>query len=413
MNKTLWSAKEIARLKELLSVNADKDEIRKSFPDRTWDSIENKIVRIGGRKRSTTDYETLIRKNLAENKILKTKVNELEKEKDAQDQIIRYAKDSIDVLPVIRSPRPYGFTKNKSVESVVLVGSCWHIGEVINKQEMGGLNEYNFDIFCKRLQFLIEKTISFTADNMSSHVFPEINVLLTGDMVSGIIHDELEASNQLNIVEQATVGAHVAAQALLDLARAFPKVTVTCVVGNHGRVKHQKYFKHKQQVNWDYIFYNYLALMLRNQKNIIFNIPLSFWAGVEIQGWKFMIQHGDNVKSWGGIPFYGIKREVSKWIEIKASQRDFFQYFVMSHFHMGGRLQSPTGEHILNGSLKGGDEYAAGLGLYGDPTQLIFGVHPKYGKSWELAINTKYADNNERSRYKYSLSTPIANQELP
>lgn len=345
--------------------------------------------------------------------LLKSKNNQLIKESNAQDAIIEYNKLTINAFSPVQLPKAYTFKKgSKTSESAVLVGSCWHIGEVINKEEMGGLNEYNFDIFLKRLQFLVEKTISFTMENMSAHTFEELHVFLTGDIVSGIIHDELSETNDLNVVEQASLGAFVTAQAILDLARVFPRVILTTVVGNHGRVKKEKYFKHKQTVNWDYVFYNNLALWLKNQPNIKFNIPLSFWAGVEVQGSKFLIQHGDMIKSYMGIPFYGLNREVSKWTEIKASQKDFFQYFIGSHFHTKAVLQSPTGERILNGMLKGADEFSAGLGLYNDPIQLLFGVHKKYGKSWELSINPKYADKEiKESRYHYNRKIPAALQK--
>ena len=340
---------------------------------------------------------------------LKRKYRELLKEGNVQDKILEFNANAINALPAVEPPAPFIPMKAHAVESAVLVGSCWHIGEVINKQHMGGLNEYNFDIFCRRLQFLIERTITFTTANMSKHKFEELHVFLTGDMVSGIIHEELTETNDLNIVEQAHLGSLVTAQAFMELAQAFPKVIVTCVVGNHGRTEKSKRFKGKQQINWDYVFYNNLALLLANQKNISFNIPLSFWAGVEVQHHKFLIQHGDLVKSWGGIPFYGITREVGKWMAIKASQKDFFNYWVGSHFHTRADLQTPTGSNILNASLKGGDEYAAGLGLYGDPIQVLFGVHAKYGKTWSIDIKTQYGDKTP-TKYHYNKALPMANQ---
>ena len=340
----------------------------------------------------------------AENALLKKKVALLLKEANAQDRIISYNKMSVDALEPVKYKPSYNKEDKETPESAVLVGSCWHIGETISRDEMGGMNEYNFEIFVRRFQYLIDKTIH----NALKYTITELHLVLTGDMVSGIIHDELEASNELNIVEQATIGALVVAQGIQDLAANFPKVIVTCVVGNHGRTKQKKYFKHKQQVNWDYVFYTNLALMLKKQKNVSFNIPLSFWAGVQIQNSRFLVMHGDLVKSWGSIPFYGLNREEAKWVKIKSSQSDFFNYFVASHFHTKAVLQTPMGEQILNGSLKGGDEYAIGLGFYGDPIQLLFGVHPKYGKSWEVSINAKHAD--AKVRYKYNRSLHVAEQ---
>lgn len=329
--------------------------------------------------------------------LLEHEKKELQKQANAQDTIIELAKLALDALPPVAVPTPLHLPSKPDVESAVLVASCWHIGEVVRSEEMNGMNEYNFDIFCKRVQRLVEKTISFTAENMKAHTFDELRIFFTGDMVSGIIHDELTETNQLNIIEQATLGALVTAQAIRDLAAKFPRIICTCVVGNHGRVRKEKYFKGKW-VNWDTVFYNYLALLLRNQTNVTFQIPQSFWTGVEVKGWKFLITHGDLIKSWGSIPFYGIKRAVDAWLEIEAARGKFFQYFVASHFHNKAVLQKAVGESILNASLKGGDEYALGIGRYSDPVQLLFGVHHRYGKTWEIGINTKYL-NGLKPRY--------------
>lgn len=358
-------------------------------------------------------YDQALESLRGEIRILKSKYKIAIRSRETQRLILEANAESIASLPKVKAPGPIILNPKdrKTTESAVLVGSCWHIGETINKEEMGGLNEYNFDIFVRRLQFLVGKAIKFTRQNMAMYNFEELHVLLTGDMVSGIIHEELAETNDLTIVEQATLGAFVTAQAILELAQAFPKVKVTCVVGNHGRIGPKKYFKHKQSVSWDYVFYTNLALLLKKQPNVSFNIPKSFWALVNIQGWNFLVMHGDLIKSWGSIPFYGINREVAKWVKIKASQDTFFNYTVMSHFHTFAMLQSPTGEDILNGSLKGGDEYAAGLGLFNDPVQILFGVHPRYGKTWQLPINTKHAEDTPRaSRYKYDKTRSIANQ---
>jgi hypothetical protein len=329
---------------------------------------------------------------------------------NAVERLMMRLGEVVEALPPVKAPKPYKISKDTVKESAVLVGSCWHIGEKIDFEEMGGLNEYNFDIFTRRLQHVVDKTISFTQGNMSNHVFEDLHVFLTGDMVSGIIHEELIESNELHIVDQALMGALVTAQALQDLAGQFPKVIVTCVVGNHGRTQKEKTFKNKGTKSWDYVFYNTLAMLLKNQPNIEFIIPKSYWAVVDVQGHLFQVQHGDTVRGSLGIPFYGFKREVGKWAEIHAVQNRIVRYYVTSHFHTKAILQSGIGEMIMNASLKGGDEYAIGLGLYGDPIQLLFGVHERYGKTWELSLNAKYTNAADDMRYRFDLRQPIANQ---
>lgn len=380
--------------------------------------VQEKLVGVPRGIRELTDAELPVEEQVSEDKraaIHEARANDYKRRYEAlldhtnaEDKLLGMAEQTLSALPKVPAPKLPKGSGYRTTESAVLVGSCWHVGEKINLEEMGGLNEYNFDIFVRRLQHLVETTIKFTTGNMSNHVFEDVHVFLTGDMVSGIIHDELEQTNELNIVDQAFLGALVTAQALLDLARTFPKVIVTCVVGNHGRTKQEKQFKGKATVSWDRVFYETLALLLKNQANVQFLIPKSYWAQVEVQGHLFQVQHGDTVRSALGIPFYGLKREQGKWMEINAVQKRFVRYTVLSHFHTKAILQSGIGEMIMNGSLKGGDEYAIGLGLYGEPVQLLFGVHPTHGKSWELSINAK--EPNVDVRYRYDIRKSLAAQ---
>lgn len=356
---------------------------------------------------ASAEAQADIKRLTAELKLARSRVAAMESEAHAQAKLLDYATTAIRALPAMPpAPRPRKPGKGQTVESAVMVASCWHVGETVRAAEMGGLNEYNFDVFCLRLQRLVDAAVRFTTENMRAHVFDELHVIHTGDFVSGIIHDELSETNCLNIVEQATLGALVTAQALRELAAVFPRVVFTGVVGNHGRTTPRKRAKGKQQINWDYVAYQYLALMLRDQRNVRFNLPLSFWAGIEIKGHNFHVSHGDDIKSWAGIPFYGLGRSAAKWLEIGVAKRDFFRYFVRSHFHTRGELQTALGENILNGSMKGGDEYALTLPAFGDPIQLLFGVHERYGKTWSLPINTKFTDT--QCRYYYDRDRPLA-----
>lgn len=357
-------------------------------------------------------YETLIAALRADNRGLKSKLDALRREAHVQDRLIDAARVTLDALPPAPPPRPVSAGRRKdsrTVESAVLGCACWHIGETVRAVDTDGLSAYDFDIFCRRLQRLVDTTISFTQENMASYRFDELHILHLGDAISGEIHDELAQTNCLNIVEQATLGAWVTAQAVRELAAVFPRVLFTGVVGNHGRTRQKKYFKYKAQVNWDYVLYNYLALLLRDQPNVVVRAPLSPRAGVNIKGHAFHISHGDDIKAHMGIPFYGISRNVSRWVEIGASQAKFWRYFIRAHFHTGAKLQTAVGENILISSLKGGgDEYALGLPAFNPPQQLLFGVHTRRGKTWELPI--EFHDTPSTSRYVYDRTRSLVEQ---
>ena len=269
----------------------------------------------------------------AQNAILLKKYKMAQRDASTQDRLVEYNNlvvDSIPFLANISLSQPTA-PSISDPEEAVLVCSCWHIGEVVKANDMGGMNEYNMDIFVRRLQQLVDKTVGIVAPLQKSRGLKTLHLIHTGDAVGGIIHSELTESNDLNIVEQAHLGALVTAQAILELRHYFSNISFTGVIGNHGRIKEERYFKNKAQVNWDYVFYNTLATLLQNFPEIVFNIPLSYWTDIDILSWKFLIQHGDSMGR--GNLYNTLQRSTAKWRDILAVQGKHFNYFISSHYH--------------------------------------------------------------------------------
>ena len=163
-------------------------------------------------------------------------------------------------MPAVQPPKPIKVSKKITSEEILLLLSDPHIGEVVNPDEMAGINEYNFDIYKQRMDFLGSNVINITKGKLVGYNFETLNVAMLGDMVTGQIHDELVETAEGTIIEWCIGGALVMAQFYLDLAQHFKHIQVHCVVGNHGRMHKKPRFKHRY-VNWDYMFYMTLALM--------------------------------------------------------------------------------------------------------------------------------------------------------
>lgn len=164
---------------------------------------------------------------------LDRKYKKLLKEGDAADKLVDYARGAIDSLPAVPVPCKPRSSKKLTHESLVVVGSDWHVGEIVSAEETGGLNSYDIETFAKRLQVMIDKTISFTKRNLGgSHRFSECHFFMLGDMLCGDIHEELTNTAHHHIVDQMLMASVITAQALIDLAREFPKVVVTGISGN-------------------------------------------------------------------------------------------------------------------------------------------------------------------------------------
>lgn len=209
-------------------------------------------------------------------------------------------------IPIIRS------FKTKP-QDVVLLLSDLHLGLVVNKNEVGGLSHYNRDIFKQRLENLITKIIKITSMHRTTSQIDTIHVFALGDNVHGsndagqwgFLHTEQNICDQIFdlIVELE--------KAILILSKAFKNVKFYGVYGNHGRIS--KRGMEKKFVNWDYILYKFLEKSSSNQKNVEFFVPRSPFQVASVQGNKFLLIHGEQVRGWGGLPFYGMVRAESKF----------------------------------------------------------------------------------------------------
>ena len=321
----------------------------------------------------------------AETKILDRKVKQYEKETEIQEKILEIVRDSIAAMPKLIF-KQYKFESVKKPIVCVPVGllSDLHIGEEVTLEDTRGLGIYNFDIMKKRMEAFTQKLIDILVFKSQGYVYPEMRIVFDGDIVSGIRHDELRETNELEIVEQLFEGAQVVAENILQFCPYFPKVRVDCIYGLKHSIFTLKYKFKKRYVNFDYIFYRILELLLRDNKQIEFNIPKSFFDIIDIQGWKFLVYHGDDIKGWAGIPYYGMDRDIGKFRKILQYSNEKFDYVLLAHFHTPTELGAET---IVNGSMKGADEFALGaVRQMSKATQTLFAVHKQQGITYKYNI---------------------------
>jgi len=301
---------------------------------------------------------------------------------------IREVAPHADPFPVPRILKP---NHEVEEETPILLLSDLHYGDVVDERETGGLAVYNTDIARRRAIYTAERAVKMCRHHLrGGYHLPDIEVFGLGDMVSGVIHKELEVAAEVDIVSQAYEAGRVLADMLRILAKNFRVVHFTGVVGNHGRVEQQRYFKVKAHRSWDRVAYLFAKEMLQGQKNITFDIPDSFWSIREVEGRKFLLMHGDQIKSWAGIPFYGLQREYLKWRSLAQSFVGGFDDLVVAHFHTPNLIKVGRENIYINGSLIGGDEFSLGaVSAACDPIQLLFGMNKKRGRTWLFDINSK------------------------
>jgi len=325
------------------------------------------------------------------------------REESISDKMIRVLKDEAKALPkidVMWEPPSQKVTQ----ETAVLLLSDLHLGEIVDRDVVCGFGEYDFDIFNKRLKFLAKSMRSIIVRKLTGYKIDKLCIFGLGDMVSGRIHDEL-IENSEDIIFQIMNGAFVTAQFVLELAQMFPEIEIDGVLGNHGRIIRKKYYK-KRYTNWDFVFYQFLGMFLANNPRIKCNFPKSFFVIKKIRGWTFLLIHGDNIRSWMGIPWYGIERMMWKLGDLLKDKGTNVNYRILGHFHNTGELDRAFGELVINGSMIGGTEFSLmSMGEFNRPTQLFFGVHTEIGMTWRYPLRLDLKGVKEVIPYKH-------NQEL-
>lgn len=248
----------------------------------------------------------------------------------------------------------------------VLLLSDWHIGEVVDKEAMNGINEYDWEIAKERLNDVYKALVSF--QNNRPYPIDELVIALLGDMNGGGNHEELSETNEFPAAEQCIRTGQLIGQFIEKVVADYPKIRVIGVAGNHPRVA-KKPANKRVYDNFDWLSYKYAELYLKNY-DLEWQLPRSGYHIAEVAGKQMLFFHGDGIRStMPGVPWGGVVRRVNEMKKQYAEQGVLLSYFALGHFHQANVTQ---GSVFMNGSLKGADEYS--LKQFGGgerPTQLL------------------------------------------
>jgi hypothetical protein len=292
-------------------------------------------------------------------------------------------KEGVKSLPVVKSlsaPKP---RRNPAhVEESVLLFSDLHAAATVSKLETDGFNEYDFNIFCRRMQALQNAIVDITDIHRQAFQLNKLNVFSLGDIISGDIHFELEKTNDMPLITSAIQTATVIAQFLLKMAGVYDEIKFFGVTGNHGRKTREKGFKHRYD-SIELIIYSMLPLLTANQPNISYIIPQSPWLLVNIFDWVYLLTHGDQKSnSFAGIPYYGLGRLTNEF-QGMYRKRGGFDLACYGHYHTPAEIEN----YLVNGSMVGTDEFAIqAVRKVTPPSQKFFGVSSKRLRTFNYDI---------------------------
>jgi len=247
------------------------------------------------------------------------------------------------------------------------------VGEVVDKNMVQGIGEYNTPVFIDRINRLAERICVFREQDKNSLGLNKLVIHMLGDMVEGeTIYKGQAYFIDLPVIEQLAVALRENVNFILTMASAFPQVEIFAVMGNHGRVGGKG--DNHPRTNFDNILYMMMQMALEKQKNVKMFVSYSPTMLVRHGNFNFALNHNDDVKSYMGTPYYGLERKARRLSDLFGMT---VHYKVGGHFHTPANLGDET---IMNGTLVGGSELSINkMNVSSRPCQKIFYFDDKHG----------------------------------
>jgi hypothetical protein len=322
---------------------------------------------------------------VSDEEVLRHRVAELESElrsrrkMDVRDErIVREFEEALkDVRPryrPLKSTKPSG----RDHEHILLLSDL-HAGERVSREETLGLNAFDWSILMDRLARIQRGVLSFQQHR--PYPIKKLHVFFLGDMLSGTIHEELEATNELPGEKAVVQLGQDLASWLEGFVPCYEAINVVGVVGNHPRLHKKPRHKQAAALNSDYTLYKFIEVFHRGNRAFDFYFPDAKFADVMVGGWRFLLMHGDGIRStMVSVPWGGIIRFLSK-LESQFQQAGKpLDYVTAGHYHEANWVRGVSTRLFMNGSLKGVDEYVLHrFGAAAPPSQLLLTLYPKKG----------------------------------
>jgi len=256
----------------------------------------------------------------------------------------------------------------------------------LGKQTM----DYDAVIGAQRLHKYARKVVEITEVKRNGSRIDELRLYLGGDMVEGETGNYPSQPYDVHssVIRQAMREAPDMFEAMIYyLLKYFKKIHILGVPGNHGRGASRHATRHNE-TNWDRVFYWTLRDRVigsdlkpdkQMRKRVTFEIPEGdkFWVLDRVWGWGNLIVHGDQIRGWSGIPYYGVQKKTHGWADSMPHDWDnlFFGHF---HQHASGTINYRR--WFGTGSTESSNNYALEqLASAGPPSQRLLFMTKKNG----------------------------------
>lgn len=320
--------------------------------------------------------------------VLSDEVRELRAALARAQKAAVYDERAVQLLEMSLEPKRPSYKPPKTLDRIgftphefLLQWSDLHGCERVSREQTNGLNHYDFETMVERHWKMRDAIISFKRHR--PYPVKRLTIVPGGDMVSGDIHDELRETNEKVLTEAAIDIGLFGADWIESIASEFEEVVVDgMVVGNHGRRSKKPPGKNVHD-SFDYLVYEIMRIRLAGLPNVRVatgedgRIKRARHQFIRVAGKQILVWHGDGVRStMTGVPWGGITRRCNE-LQKQYEARGRIDHFLIHHWHTPHLVENRR--ILVNGSVKGPDEFGISMGMSTPAVQVMHTFHPTRG----------------------------------
>lgn len=305
----------------------------------------------------------------------------------------------------IKVPKAYKFKKKGKLEREVVVSiNDVHFGAIVNPEEVGGSNRYDWEVACRRMAYLAKQVGDYKIEKRGET--KRLHVVINGDILQGVIHDLTARTAELLALQQ--VGAlHILIYFISYVSQFYEEVVVHGISGNHEDSPHRREGGRVTSHKYDSALTPVLAGLsasFRNEKRIKFVFPKGLHCDVQLPGGRMLATHGDTMfsKQLGNpstnLNVKGLSDIINRFNTGELNKgRDLVKLVLMGHVHNHVNFTTFDGIKVyIAPSLSGIDSYAHSLAINSNQTgQVIFESTKNYILGDPRLVDVLAADNDK------------------
>ena len=345
---------------ELLGLDYNPDSLRKSQDSpfgglAVYKEMQKRIINSGDKELKKTlksDLQELqkIKYSIADERAA---LNKLIREQSRIDFVKELAKECVGAMPPLQ-PKIVDFSDNIYRSNALVVAlSDFHYGLEISEYN----NQYNVEIFYKRLEYLLSRAIEEIECNGNIR---NVIVLGIGDFIAGLIHNVIRVESRETVVQQVVAVSEALINFLYRLSCYVPVDYYDCV-GNHSRLFEDK-DNCLSKESFDVLIHYILKQRFIDDKDVtIYDYTINERIGeFDAFNKKYAFVHGD------GFNINTLAKDLS------AMTKHFYEGIFIGHIHHLF-IEEQNGTLVIsNGTFAGNDEYANKINKSSIPSQNMF-----------------------------------------